>query len=207
MDVAPLDRGIMELFPLLATSVILLVLILCSRILRIESDSMAPTLQVGDRILAIKGLRQLARRQLARPRRGAVVVLRSSQVVGDRAPTTHVQQARTIVKRVVAVGGDMIDFGGEYIVVNGAALLITPVSAEQRPLRLLMPTDGLFVVGDHQAVSYDSRNYGPVRMESVVGVARAIVWPPRRVRYLRPSSPMVQKRPYGAETTRDWVSD
>jgi len=49
---------------------------------------------------------------------------------------------------------------------------------------VLVPTGGLWVMGDHRNDSADSRVHGPVPREKVVGRAFAVVWPPARVKGL-----------------------
>jgi signal peptidase I len=53
----------------------------------------------------------------------------------------------------------------------------------RRPLTL--GPDELYVLGDNSSESVDSREQGPVRLEEVVGIPLAVVWPPRAWRPLR----------------------
>lgn len=60
----------------------------------------------------------------------------------------------------------------------------------------LLPPYTLYVEGDHARVSRDSRQYGPLSRNLLVGTAEAIVWPPRRWQRLGvAATPTVQGRP------------
>ncbi len=54
---------------------------------------------------------------------------------------------------------------------------------------LLLGPDQIFVLGDHSSDSLDSRDFGPVAVDQVIGVPLAVVWPPSGWRWLeRPGS-------------------
>lgn len=115
------------------------------------------------------------------------MALRMSQTMWNTVTSRQAQRARIVVKRVVAIGGDTIDLGNRNLAINGAEIPIPLGRVERKPFLLRVQQGELFVVGDYHVMSYDSRTYGPVRARSVVGIVRVIVWPPRRVRYLRPA--------------------
>ena len=125
----------------------------------VQGRSMAPTLEDGDHFL-LNRLSYLCRE----PKRGDLVVLRDPGH-GDLA-----------VKRIVGLPGEQIEVKQGLVFVNGRRLREIYLPAETKtlladgsatPLRL--GTDQYFVLGDNRDQSEDSRYYGPVLKESIVG--------------------------------------
>ena len=93
--------------------------------------------------------------------------------------------AREELKRIVGLPGEELRFEDGLLYVDGAPL-------DEPYLEGLPPTLGLearcwrlgpgeyFVMGDNRAHSTDSREYGPVRAEMLVGRVVLRYWPPRR---------------------------
>ncbi len=131
---------------------------------RVQSSSMAPTLDDGDRIIVNK----LAYR-VHDPRSGDVIVLEAPDDAG------------LVVKRVVAVGGDEVGIEDGVLVVNGVARSEAYVDQETidgvyfGPVEV--PVGTVFVMGDNRAESVDSREYGAVSIDDVVGRVSWRVWP------------------------------
>jgi len=123
---------------------------------RVTSESMAPSLGSGDRLLT------RAVRDASRLRRGDVVVIDSSEL-----------QMR-IIKRVVGLPG-------ERVVVDREGVFIDEVLLEERWPRIpggpvgsfVVPEDGLLVLGDNRASSSDSRSWRDpyVTFDAVAGIA------------------------------------
>jgi len=152
-----------------------LLLYLHTRVVRVcyvPSESMAPTLEVGDRVLVHMGA---YRRQ--HPRRGDIVLLRAPKRSGFE------------VKRVIATGGDtlVIVLG---LVFRDSRRLVEPYIAEPMGLDLArevrLHPGQLWVMGDNRNHSEDSRDWGPLDEDEVVGRLCYRVWPPRRVGRLGP---------------------
>ena len=129
---------------------------------------MDPSLKDGDQVLA-----NHSAYDKYPPSRGDVVILE------DPSDITRVE-----LKRVIGLGGEEIMFCDGLLYVNGRSLV-------EPYLRGLPPTLGLisqtwelnqsecFVMGDNRVKSIDSRRYGPVRVESVVGRVWLCYWPPK----------------------------
>jgi signal peptidase I len=112
-------------------------------------------------------------------KRGDIVVFTPPEdwVGADRTP---------FIKRVIGVGGDTVEIhdGGVYI--NGERLdepyiytetdgsVQTTDSAQER---WVIPGDELFLMGDHRQDSADSRAFGPVAANQVIGRAWLRYWP------------------------------
>ena len=128
------------------------------RIYSIPSASMAPTLQTGDHIVVTPYV-------FGAPQRGHVVVFAS----GDDM----------IVKRVIAVPGELIDSRlgrpriGGYTLAEPYVLQPAATGAIESQL---IPRDCYFVMGDNRDDSIDSRSRGVVPRDRIVGRARLILW-------------------------------
>jgi signal peptidase I len=127
----------------------------------IPSASMAPTLQAGDQIVVTRYLR-------SEPKRGDVIVFRSLS-----------QPDELVVKRVIGEPGDLIDSRLGRLRIGGHAV------AEPYVLRQAMtgaieaqvvPSGCYYVLGDNREESLDSRAWGVVPREHVVGRARLVLW-------------------------------
>jgi signal peptidase I len=143
----------------------------------VPSESMAPTLQVGDRVLTNK----LAYDFFSDPERGDLVVFED----------TGQNKNEDTVKRVIGLPGDEISVEDGALLVNGSPpyepYLDTEESATQEPPALetfgpvFVPKDHVFVMGDNRANSYDSRFFGPVPNENLVGKVSLRFWPTDRL--------------------------
>lgn len=132
----------------------------------IPSGSMEPTLEPGDRILVNRFVYRFQE-----PRPGDVVVF--------IAP--HDPASRDFIKRVVAVGGQSVEVRAGELYVDGKKLrepyvAQVPDRSSYGPVRV--PADAVFVMGDNRTNSSDSRVFGPLASEDIVGKAFLIYWPP-----------------------------
>ncbi len=160
----------------------------------IPSGSMIPTLEVGERILVEKvGYR------FGEPERDDVVVFERTSVApvspaGEDSVLDDVANAfkslfgfptggeQDFVKRVIAVGGDTIEGRDGLVRVNDEVvdepyLPSGAVTNDFPPQRI--PPGQIFVMGDNRGNSDDSRNFGPVPADEVVGRAFVSIWPPK----------------------------
>lgn len=175
----------------------------------IPSGSMEPTLLVGDRVVVNK----LAYR-VGEVNRGDVVVFDgrdsfSTEPPAARSLPTMVKDALArlvglpgsedddYVKRVIGLPGERVaccDAAGR-ITVDGLALresdyLYGGDRSSQVAFDIVVPTDRLWVMGDHRSVSADSRAHlgspggGTVPLGKVVGRVVAVVWPVSRGKLL-----------------------
>jgi signal peptidase I len=142
---------------------------------RVEQGSMEHTLEPDQYVLVDKLTPRVEPYQ-----HGDVVVF---------APPPGFQRAggAPFIKRVIGVGGDTVEVKDGQVLVNGKELA-EPYLFADAPGDPPEPTvatreswtvpDGqLFVLGDHRAVSEDSRTFGTVPIASVVGRAWLRYWP------------------------------
>lgn len=167
----------------LETAVLALVLFfgisaLTARI-RVESVSMVPTLHPGDFVVVNK----LAYK-LGEPQQGDIVVFRLSN-----------NPAQRYIKRLIGLPGDTVRVAGGDVYINGHLL-----SEPYLPVRTNrggtweVPPGSIFVMGDNRNNSSDSRSFGPVSLEQVIGKAVFIYWPPQDWGMLNQAAFAAQKR-------------
>ena len=150
---------------------------------KIPSGSMLTTLQVGDHILVNKflyGLRlpypiDLPIVQWGHPQRGDVIVFAYPK-----------DSSKDFIKRVVAVGGDMVEIRHKKLFINGQPAddpyATFAEAGQERPGPrdnvgpIHVPANRLFVMGDNRDHSHDSRFWGFVDVHDVKGKAFLIYW-------------------------------
>ena len=171
-EVQPEERtGVRRFFwEALETIIISVVLFLAinavSERIRVESISMEPNLYAGDFVLVNKAIYFFNKL----PKLGDVVVFRYP-LNPDATP---------YIKRVIGLPGDEVRIDGGKVYVNG--VLLTEPYLDQGTTRggtWIVPENQLFVMGDNRANSSDSRTWGFVPMENVIGRAELIYWPPQ----------------------------
>jgi len=163
----------------------------------IPSESMVPTLQIGDRVLVNKVVYHLHS-----PRRGDVIVFsdpHAAPVRRNPAQTflhwltegfgTPTSSDKDFIKRVIGLPGDTVEINDQgQVFVNGTALhepYLSPIRDDRPYQPVKVPSGSLFVMGDNRTNSDDSRfGLGFIPLDKVVGRAVVIIWPPSRVRWL-----------------------
>jgi signal peptidase I len=142
---------------------VLLLAVSVSEPFTVRSSSMAPTLHTGDQILA----------ERLTPRFGH---LERGDLVVFRAPATRA----LLVKRVVALAGDRVGLADGRLVVNGhrrpeAYVDLASVDGVYFGPEVV-PAGSVFVMGDDRADSVDSRDFGPVALDRVLGRVLWRLW-------------------------------
>lgn len=146
----------------------------------IAGPSMETTLAGDDRVLVNK----LALR-MGDVGRGDVVVF-------DRVTTNgSAVQHDDLIKRVIALSGETVEIRGCTVRVDGRELpepWLPAADASQDDLvarcgqpdmdPVRVPDGSVFLMGDNRPMSFDSRQFGPVALDAVVGEAFVVIWPP-----------------------------
>ncbi len=148
---------------------------------KIPSGSMLETLQIGDHILVNKFIygthipfTEISFFPVREPQRGDIVVFKYP-----------VDQKRDFIKRVIGVPGDTIEIRNKIVYVNGEKLedlyvihrdgnIIPGERDNFEPVTV--PEGSYFMMGDNRDGSFDSRFWGYVKEEEVIGKALVIYW-------------------------------
>ncbi len=159
----------------------------------IPSGSMEPTLLIGDHLLVnkfISGIRipftNKRWPEFRKPSRGDVVVF-----------VYPVDRSKDFIKRVIGVGGDIVEIRNKVIFINGSQIpdphayffsnMVFPGDEVPRdnmgPTKV--PEGALFMMGDNRDNSDDSRFWGFVPLRNVVGEASIIYYSSRGIADMR----------------------
>ena len=110
------------------------------------------------------------------------------QIVAIRDPRPEAGD-RILLKRIVGLPDDSLRVGGAVQV--NSRVLDEPYAHGETPfeqhrgINRLAP-DEYFLLGDHRGASTDSRDFGPVRRDAIIGTAVFRYWPPERFGRLQP---------------------
>jgi len=162
---------------------------------RIPSESMVPTLKVGQRVLVNR-----LGNNFNDPKIGEIVVFhppvgadtntcgdpdhRSNQACDQPVPK---RADVNFIKRVVAGPGDRLFIRDGHVYRNGRREKDPYIaacdggSACNLPGEITIPAGHWFMMGDNRGESDDSRFWGPVPKSWIVGGAFATYWPPSRI--------------------------
>lgn len=144
----------------------------------IPSASMRPTLKEGDRVL----VNRLSYDTHDLHRGDVIVFTRPPNAPGGPdAP-------EDLIKRVIGLPGETIETHDRSVYIDGRRL-IEPYLADGVPTQgidepVLIPPDHVWVMGDNRTNSADSRVFGPLDVDRVLGRAFSRIWPLGRLGYL-----------------------
>ncbi len=130
---------------------------------QVLGQSMEPNLHTSQRVVVEK----VTYRFFHGPRRGDIVVIDMPD------------QSEMLIKRVIGLPGETIEIRGGQVYIDGHPLeepwRVHPGGSDYPP-RLIPPLH-VFVLGDNRGASNDSRSFGPVPIEYIVGRAWFSYWP------------------------------
>ncbi len=163
---------------------------------QIPSESMVPTLEVGQRVLVNRFLYRFTDPSIGdiivfHPPAGADRSTECGAPHSDRqacAAPTDKESDQNFIKRIVAGPGDTLSIKDGHPVVNGVEKTdesyIEPCGNAPQcnlPEKITIPPDHYFMMGDNRGESDDSRFWGPVPKQWIIGQAFATYWPPDRI--------------------------
>ena len=161
-----------------AVLIALLINLFLAQATRVYGQSMEPNLHTNQRLIVEKLSYNRYFRQYMGfdgPNQGDVVVIR-----------LPVQGNELLIKRVIGLPGDVIEIHNSIVFVNGQPLNepyltgFTPGSFGP----VSVPPLHIFVLGDNRNFSNDSRNFGTIPLENVIGRAWFSYWPPDQAGFI-----------------------
>ena len=170
---------------LVARVVIGLMLIVGARTLvvqpfRMPTGAMAPTIQPGDHLFTDK-----LTYRLRPPQRGEIVVFRTDSLADLPAPS----RGQFYIKRIVGLPGERVSLRPPQVLINGQPVRVAGIKYVLPPTFLqakylpteadsvLLGPDEYLVLGDNSPRSFDSRFWGPIRRDAIIGRAVKVYWP------------------------------
>ena len=130
---------------------------------QVDGDCMIPNLETGQRVLVCKGAYWFGD-----PHRGDVIVFRKPG-----------EPERVLIKRIIGMPGDRLEIKGGQVYIGDELLeepyVIEPTSSDYSSIEI--PTGHYFVMGDNRDYSSDSRSWGTMPRENIIGKAWLCYWP------------------------------
>lgn len=130
----------------------------------VEGESMAPTLENGERVIFNKVVYMLDE-----PARGDIVIIH--------------QPPKNYVKRIIGLPGEEIEIRDHQLYINGDAYTQSFLSKDALYSTsnfgpIIIPEENYFVMGDNRIISKDSRNgLGYIPKEDIIGKSELIIYP------------------------------
>jgi signal peptidase I len=149
----------------------------------VNGPSMRPTLHTSEYILVDK-----AQYVFSRPQRGDVIVFEFP-----------LDKSVDYVKRVIGVPGDTVSVQADgQVTVDGVAIkepYVNDLDNPYEPNTWVLKANQYFVLGDNRGDSSDSRDWGPVPAQDIIGKAILVYWPFNDVHVLENWSRVFTKVP------------
>jgi signal peptidase I len=149
----------------------------------IPSESMLPTLQIGDRVFVNKVNNYLSRQ-------GDLVVFKEPESAALLESKHDRKKEQFFIKRVIGEPGQIIRISENLVYINDQPLqenyIAQPPVYQWGPEQV--PEQSYFVMGDNRNNSFDSHVWGFLANNLIVGRAYKIYWPPARIQSLLKSN-------------------
>jgi signal peptidase I len=164
---------------LIAAAVFLVIYVFLFRPFEVKGESMYPNFYDKEYVLT-----NLIALRFQSPARGNVIVF--------KAPP---DPEKDYIKRIIGIPGDNVSIKDAKIYINGALLdessyLKTDVKTYPGAFltegkTVQVPDGEYFVLGDNRLYSSDSREWGFVRKDAIIGDSMFVYWPLNRVRFIQ----------------------
>ena len=146
----------------------------------VPTGGMTPAVSAGDHLM-MEGVTFLARQ----PRRGDVVVFKTDGIAS-------LPSAQIYVKRVAGEPGDQLRISDGKLYINGQHVALSNATGEiayvpppfagtlSAKTDVTVPEGSYFVLGDNSTNSLDSRFWGSLPRDNIIGRMCFCYWPPAR---------------------------
>ena len=159
----------------IALSIFLVVYLLLVQPHQVNGESMVPTFKNGEYLLTDK-----ISYRLGKPQRGDIIVFHAPEKANCPEGT-----GCDFIKRIIALPGETISLQAGYFYVNGQkfdepylpAGLQTTGGRFIEGKNITLGSNEYFVSGDNRPYSSDSRAWGPITPDEIVGKAFFRYWP------------------------------
>lgn len=161
----------------IALSIFLVVYLFAMQPHQVNGQSMVPNFQSGEYVLTDK-----VSYKMRNPERGEVIVFHAPE-------TAHCPKGTgcDFIKRVLAVPGETVAVANDQIIVNGVPLNESYIPEEFETLAgeftkgrtITLGPNEYMAIGDNRPYSSDSRAWGPITKDDIVGRAFFRYWPPQ----------------------------
>lgn len=144
---------------------------------KVSGNSMVPTLKNGDYLITEK-----VSYRFGSPKKGDIIVLKNPR-----------DESQDFIKRIIALPGEVVKIENDIVYVNGQPISEKYIAASVQTPGGSFLTEGstvkagpnqYFVFGDNREHSSDSREWGGVTKEEIVGRAFFRYWPPQSMELL-----------------------
>ncbi len=139
----------------------------------IPSDSMLPTLEMGDRLVVEK-----ISYRFRPPVTGDIIVFDPPQ----QLQTLGYAKDQAFIKRIIGEPGQIVSIANGKVYLNSEPLqedyIAEPPAYQWGPFQV--PSEEFFVMGDNRNDSNDSHIWGFLPRKNIIGRARFRFWPPKR---------------------------
>ncbi len=160
---------------------------------RIPSESMVPTLEIGQRVLVNR-----IGEHFGDPERGDVMVFKPPKGADDNmcgvshpaeqpCPRSTPGKSETnFIKRVVGLPGERLSVRAGRVYIDGKLQKEPFIRPDAQcplcnmPDPIVIPAGQYYMMGDNRGASADSREWGPVPKDNFIGNAFATYWPPSK---------------------------
>jgi signal peptidase I len=173
-------KGVLEWIAIIGGALLVALIVKATAVqaFYIPSESMTPTLAVGDRVLVNK---------LSYEGPLSHDINRGDIVVFERPPNETDPRVKDLIKRVIGLAGEKVEGRNGQVLINGQPLDEPYLVAGTQTTDFKavdVPPEHIFVMGDNRPNSRDSRFFGAIAEDLVVGRAFIRVWPLATVRLL-----------------------
>lgn len=162
---------------IISATIFLLVYLFVGQLLEVTGDSMIPTLYDKEQVIAEK----LSIR-FSPIERGDIVIFKHPE-----------QNNRLLIKRVIGLPFDNLKILNGHVYINGKMLdepylgkntLTYPNKSISAGVEITVPEYSYILMGDNREKSSDSRSFGPIRQELVIGKAAVVYYPFKNFRMI-----------------------